>query len=417
MTVDAHTGSDDRDTIRILAVFGFAESEDLSLVRPFRLSTLREMIVSRLVFMKSTGLEFSDFSENPWGFPFIPYPASNPSRLPENIDPSWLGHPIFWIDPKITEPTEDEKIDPARWSVRMFFVIMALQLWDESDNRIDWFDAISARGVEPVKDDFQSYRVGADSDLDTVFWDATDMVIPYEQVLRESERAIKRCTDLQRSEWTRFRTEQITAYADGVRILKDESAFQERQEILASVRYQFTQRVEEKGIRADLVDPAIESVNKIASLLGNMDRVSLILNSSTYRESADDQVAYGQVAGMLSQYQTTVVDNGYRDTLTELVGRMFDLDQYEEGIQFAELEGTVESLYLDAFRRVQVAVVNFLRTERGETPYGSYEEMQMIDSLGETPEEMISPESLMKQMESDSPSRGEIQSRRQLRDR
>lgn len=408
LEIEKAGGSGPGDSVRTLALFGFEDFTDLSNVRPFRMSTLQEMIVARVSLMRISGMRYKDFAENPWGFPFMPIPRSVARSevkclVPDSVNNTWFGHPVYWIDPDITKPTEEERQDPARWAVRMFYVIMALQLWDTESPTMEWFDALAAKGIRPTVDDIVSYRRGVPSDLDDVRWTTRDMVVPYEEVEASTRRTLERCGNQQRTQWAQFRTEQLAAYQDGLELLEDSTAWDERLTAIQEFRRELVTRIEQHEVRSDLVSVGMSEVTKVTKIIGKMDRIALTLDSVAYRTSVPDQVTFARIATVMSSYTNRVVEGGYLDELTTMVSDLvLERDQYAKPTEFAELEVRIEQIHLEALQRVEVAVTNFVRMSQGLPPFSSWAEMKMsgyMDDSDSEGDQLPSAEEMQRRLE------------------
>lgn len=113
----------------------------------------KEIVQMTDAFCKLADLDKSQVAVNSFGYPIIPIPEVRKSgsrvRLaPRNVSPDFLGHPIYWIDPALTERREGET--PERWGIRMFYVILMMGFWEE--NTLRWIDFLTVRDF----DSFQS---------------------------------------------------------------------------------------------------------------------------------------------------------------------------------------------------------------------------------------------------------------------
>jgi len=201
------------------------EDRILGSVKPFRLSTPTEISVLRKVFVRISGLKVGQFAENGFGFPFIPFPeidAQNPNRTklsPANTSSRFLFHPIYWVDPRITQPTEAEYEDPARWSIRMFYELLSFGLLNPET--LQWLNPAMVKGINYTPSDVNNLLNDAPSVLDSVRFHDEDRLPGYSssEVLDAADVALERVRAIQHREVERSRSLRDAAMRDAAMIL------------------------------------------------------------------------------------------------------------------------------------------------------------------------------------------------------
>jgi len=375
-------GEKAEDFIEQMKVFGLGSSGSLSQVRPFRISTMQETTIMRAVFMKVSGLNSEQFAENPWGFPFVPYPTPNRSTsrlrsvtIPENVNFDFASHPIFWIDTRLTKPTRAESIDPARWAVRMFYLMLALGVMDPET--LQWISGPRGKGVSMSQGDLHNHINDFDSPLSKVLYTAQDLAVPYEDVVAQANVALAQLENLQERQWTVYREEQKNALRAGQDILAgNESEWESIEENIRDITEQVV-KLTTKGIKAtELIAPAYDEANRLVQIINRYERLCVILASPVMRSQARSSSAYTSVATAMQMYNHSVINGGYEELINKAVEQLFDATSIDLD-QFVVFSNTAANLYLDVHRRLDLAVENFLLVESGEQPYRDYTEMQM----------------------------------------
>lgn len=391
---DTTQGDKAEDFLKQLRVFGLGSDGNLSQVRPFRISTMQETTIMRAVFMKVSGLDSEQFAENPWGFPYVPYPVPNRSSsasrtllMPSNVNYDFAGHPIYWIDPQLTRPTRAESIDPARWAVRMFYVMMAMGLLDV--DTLQWISAPRGKGVYLSQSDFLNHLNDFGTDLGSVLYTAKDLSVPYEDVIAQTNVALSQLEELQERQWSVYRQEQQSAFSEGRAIINSRGGNDEWDDIAEDIRAVSQAVVDvitkknpvnpatKETIKvSELVAPAYDAASRLVSLLNGYERLCVILATPVLRSQARSSSSYTSVATAMQMYNKSVVSGGYEDIIKKSVESLFEATSIEPD-KFVVFNDTANNLYLDVHRRLDLSVENFRLVERGEQPYRNYMEMQM----------------------------------------
>ena len=129
---------------------GIQASDGLNYTHFHLISSIeRESMISHMVLQ--TGLEPNQFATNVFGFPAIPKPIiRKSSRGIIRLAPGaardefreTLGHPIFWIEPHLTEARVGETEE--NWSIRMYYLILLMGYWNPEKG---WINFLQFQGV------------------------------------------------------------------------------------------------------------------------------------------------------------------------------------------------------------------------------------------------------------------------------
>lgn len=372
------------DFIEQMKVFGLGSDGSLAQVRPFRISTMQEATIMRAVFMKVSGLNAEQFAENPWGFPFVPYPAvvsGRRSMLPENVTYEYASHPLYWIDTSLTRPTRAERTDPSRWTVRMFYLMLALGLMDP--DTLQWIPAPKGKGVVVSQADLQNHRSDFDSPLAHVLYTAQDLAVPFEEVTAQANDALAQLEALQERQWAVYREEQRSATAEAEAVLSSEDAEWEDingnihaiSEALAAVV------TKGRGSKTELVTPAYEQAARLIALVNRYERLCVVLASPVLRAQSRSTGAYTSVATAMQMYNHTVTNGGHEQTINAALEETFSAESSLDVDKLVVFANAASNLYLDVHNRLDLSVENFKMVEQGQQPYADYEELRMGRSL------------------------------------
>ena len=382
---ESNPSEDITDRIRLL---GLGEAGDTSKVTPLRLNTMQEMLFLEAM-MRGEGLDRSQFAQNPWGFPFMPFPASNgrlngvyPILVPEGTPITIGQHPIYWIDENLTRPTEDEQRDPSRWCVRMFYLIMGFGLWND---RNQWISApcmkLEVQSIGSVE--YENYLQGFESSLENVRYTVDDLIVPLEVIEREASRAIHRCQQIQRDSWTSYRTEQLTAYEYSLRLLTDldYTPWHNYSDELAEICAQIATASEERQSLSEYVDPLFGVVSEIVKFFDRLETNNVILSAISLKSHAANVNEYNRISAGIAQFRSNIKESGYANQLQEAANKMINDATEDSGPEhFTKIYQKAENLYLNIERRLKLQTVNYARVLSDQEPFATYTEMEIIES-------------------------------------
>lgn len=173
-------------------------------------------------FCAESGLETKQLAVNSFGYPFIPIPEvrRNGDRVrlaPRNANIDFLGHPIYWIDPELSERREGETNE--QWNVRMFYLILSFGMFDG----LEWIDFLTVRGIESEYTSMGESPIIAyhSNAINHCFADEPqfrllgegDRVIPAEDTERAAERALATLDNIQTEDKDAYESSLEDAYA------------------------------------------------------------------------------------------------------------------------------------------------------------------------------------------------------------
>lgn len=380
------------DMNRVDAASRIAESEAttdpaliLAAIQPFRISTMTELLLSRKIFIQASGLQVGEFVENSWGFPFIPKPqldlASESGRLvPAHIRSEYVAHPIFWIDPRLTDMTSEEQRDPARWNIRMFYLLLGFGLLD--GDSLKWYNGPESANVSYNEADIKNYLGGFPSALDRVRFTQNDLLIPLSEIMAQVAKAIARIDQLKAGERERITTMQRAAVRDGNALLKSDPTW----EALIVKINQKASTISEAGRNRAPISPYVDETyalrDEIIAYLSNIDSVSLILTVPVLQDVALTTSAYSKVVSLATNFQSNVIEGKYRTALEAVMDRLLNGGGFSNDTEHATVFGQVVTrLREDAVQNLALALENFGRRENNQPVYASQTEREILSSI------------------------------------
>lgn len=381
---------------------GYINTASIGAIRPFRLSTVQEMISLRVVVEDESNLRQSnnEFIENPWGFPFIPVPnwnvADREKRMrlaPKRVSFEWIGHPIYWIDPKLTKLRENEKKDPARWAVRMYYLILAFGLFDINGHEVKWVNALKARGVDYTKEEWENYARGYDTEFEEVYYGTKDLKVPISMVEESYQAALKHIARIQKRELDQFTARRAVAFKEGVSIIRETSsnnspikrALGEATALTKAIAKIVTEGavVRYKGETvssvSQLVDPLFSNVRTVIALIKQLDSRALILSAPVIRESTISRLQYSAIATSLANYHAFTVPEQIESKLNRLAQDLANANDSWGPEEFGRYQTAVRKELDNSWGKVQLALANYQRVENGLPPFANAYEMKAYD--------------------------------------
>ena len=154
-------------------------------------------------FMSVSGLKREQFASNNWGFPFIPIPEVRTGfdriRLaPKEVSKSFLGHPIYWIEPELTKRIEGE--GEQEWCIRMFFLIDAMGYWND---KVEFIDFLKVNDFSFSDAQIETYHRIAEETSETDHYfllNEKNILTSLEDVQRRFEKTALSCFEIQKRE-------------------------------------------------------------------------------------------------------------------------------------------------------------------------------------------------------------------------
>lgn len=373
------------DVFETMAALGVPSSDmtDVSEVQPFRVSTVGERLMLRRGAEAMFNLSPDQFVDNPWGFPIIPLPVKrdhDPSRLmiaPATISFEGVGHPIFWIEPELTRRTAEERQHPERWAVRMFYLIMALGMFDPDTLR--WFNVPRSQGVEYDSSDHVAYTQGGSSALDQVRpLGLGDLLEPMESVTETTARALQQCSKVQEAAWTSYRTELSAAYQTAVASTSGRSPWDGLDARMRETIAKIAASVEKGSATSTLVPEVYAQISELGELVAINERCAIVLSLPVLREPTQAQRV--AMAATATRAASAEVDVNIA-SLQASAHRLFELTQSSSAVDFASLHSQATEAYMKSWRVMMIAARNLVRVAANQNSYSSWDELTLVESM------------------------------------
>ena len=367
-----------------------AEQSVLANVQPFRITSVKESILLREAFVEASGLEPHQFVQNSWGFPFIPIPEpanypglTRPRLVPKGASPRFFGHPIFWMDPDLTAATSEEREDTVRWSIRMFYLMLSFGLLDPTSLR--FVDVILKDRGRHNPDDIERYLKGDASDLDDILYGEKDLLVPYEEVQRQTERAISRILELQTEERRRIHITQVGALRDAQKMLRDDTRWKAILDRGLDISWKTRNDAANGQSISEYVDPYYTNMQEAAQHLTGMDKASMILSIHTSQTSAVTTSMYAKTLAVFERLENVRLEPEYPAQLGQLVESVFSGEGGfpEDTATSTVYTDALDALYGEARDRLELAFANCMRAQKEEVLYSSLIDKELEESVRE----------------------------------
>lgn len=360
-----------------------SDMTDLTEVAPFRVSTVGERLMQRKAMEDYFDIAESGFVENTWGFPFIPLPQRRSSSTegltiaPESVSFEGLGHPIFWVDPSLTRRTDEERAHPERWSIRMFYLLMALGMFDP--DTLKWHNVPRSQGIDYLNDDWIAYRQGTSSALDMVRpLDESDLLEPVSSVLAMTRKAFVKCGEVQSAVWARYRSEVSAAYMTAMNSAEGRSEWDSLDVRISETTQKIAQAVTENIVPTSLIPDVYAQVDELERVVKHAERCALILSIPVLgSDSHGDRAASAATAILAAEADVDIDAN----TLRVEAHRLFSLSNNSKSEDFARLHQTANAIYMKSHRAMMLAARNLVRAADGDEIYQSWEAFELVEDV------------------------------------
>lgn len=362
-------------------------------IKPFTMVTSAQRTVMERFMEEVSGLGRRDFAVNSWGFPLIPIPrvrrASSRTRLaPTDVHESFIGHPIYWINPELTQ------FDPSReteeeWSIRMFYLILGMGYWTED---LTWIDYIQYSGLEYDRGDLEAYHMLSNPKCkmdELKFLQEDDLLVPMEDIMDSYRAAIDRCSTELRHDLQEFLNKQAVALSHGKAILgyqaykptlspDDADGFwmQNIEPNLSHLCDLYDNQFQSPSPRfRELVEPANEQFRGLLDIMMGINTIIATLTVPVIRQAETESDAYSQMTTYmaLANKQALVRGEGY--PLMEEVERVLGTDRSPGALRGVLDEGY--SSYRSCWRRLRMAIANYERMQQSLQPFENYAELEV----------------------------------------
>lgn len=399
-------------------------------IEKYRMVTSIEADALRRLMELDSGLwrstengEDRQYATNSWGFPYLPIPKvrdrSGRIRLaPDNVNPHYLGHPMYWVHPSLTVRGEGEPEES--WCIRMYFLLVSLGCYTKDGK---WVNYLASKGYDftdiNVSRDVDGYHIKSnpetvfdslDDDGNPIYPLLTedDLVIPLSEVNDIFNTAIGRCSDNLMAELEAFYTNQELATARVTEVmgsdLFDMNALPEMPTGLwskeiepgyreLSVKYNQIVREHQAAQRPvlipnSLVDELGAHIRKTFEVISSMDSVCAILKVPIIRHTETASEAYSLMTteALLSFKQASIREESY-DAQTYLDTVL--LDDKNPGSIERNIIDPIYDTYVRSWRAMRLTAVNKDLLEATGMVIPTYDSLNMF--IGKMEEQKRNP--------------------------
>lgn len=355
-------------------------------------------------FIYATGLNRDQFAVNSWGFPFIPIPEQRYGEdryrmAPKNVDPLFMGHPIYWISPELT--ARDENEPEEAWCIRMFYLIMSFGLWGKKDSRqwvdyIEWRKAVLSLDIDFVEQDYNTYHLSnmPKSRFDQLgILTEEQMRIPMTQWLREYEDTMRQCESILDDQLGDFFVKQAVALQNAVDIfgehtdMRDPSVsainndgwwMREVHPELGRLDREYSDAIVDGTGVSFIGEPLDRLIDKIVDQMEVMEQSVAILMVPVIRTATTESEAFSE---MLTYYRLGVhqsLSSQNRWDYEPLLDKLFvDYPMRNDGVRYNlnELSTALYKHYFSVWKRLRLAAYNYEALRSNDIPMTTYEEL------------------------------------------
>lgn len=364
-------------------------------------------------FQTLSGLDRDQFAANNWGYPIIPIPEVKEEykhirMAPRNVTKSYLGHPIYWIDPALTKRLPDEQ--EQEWCIRMFYLIDAMGYWNEM---VEFNDYLKINGFSFTDVAIETYnRMADDSETDRYgLLDEVAMDVPMVEVQQMYDRAVIECFKIQQQESIRLLQNQAKEYNFAKKVLgkniktdwtvsyDDEGSPWDKRfaNELVDIAITYNERAEEGNtITSDLLRRArvlqddlekfVQRYNHCASIL-ELPVISSVPGAPGGAARMSYIASAMEIANTKDNLRLTVLKDIEKKVSESLSRGNIGRNGFDDALRaFAEA-------YSKTWNRLKLAFINYDRYRDGLEPYTNITELNATmstDSDGENLEELLS---------------------------
>lgn len=360
-------------------------------INQFQLMSESDIEIGKRLMMRASSLRRDQIAVNSWGFPTIPIPEPRTltsgeivQTIPVNTHARFFGHPIFWIDPSLTEFNRSKESEES-WSIRMFYLIMGFGFWDEN---IRWIDYLRAYNMELSDHEVDLYRNGSVAGAawaEVPFLDVQDLKIPLSKVQDAYDISLSACQRNLESEAKVFRQKQIEAVRNAKSFVgedpwaidaspENENGFWAR--IIWPTIGKWVEEYEsrlEADRNASLFDLSTETeraFTQFQDILAQMDRITATLSIVVIRNCETNPQSYTQMLSFLGLSMSQADYRSKKYIFDSKVSRAFS-EERAPGAMDAIAEEAFEK-YASAWRRMRLALCNNYRISNEEPVIPSY---------------------------------------------
>lgn len=366
-----------------------------------RIMSESEVQASKVVFTKYSNLSPEQYAVNNWGFPFIPkpYPRTDYGYLriaPPEVSKSFFGHPIYWIDPRLTEKRSNERWQ--EWSIRMFVLIDAMGYWNEN---LEFIDYLKIQGFDFSNANIAVYFDNADQKSITDDYELLDenSIIKHGSTLQHVEDRTKdilqQCFAIQDYESVQMLKRQVKQYnfardiALGKEVKKYSTTYDYAGGIwdqkflpeLIKINDEYNSRAQEENyITSDLLKITQSIKEVLLETIRRYHHAANTLEIPLHRrinrfggEGAAARIS-AEATMMEISNKKEIVREVQFEKLNEKILKVLGSGNVGEGA-FLEVIQEMSVIYARAWDRLRLVFVNFDRVRSGKSMHATTSEM------------------------------------------
>lgn len=377
--------------------FGEVEIGEKALKNSIRILSFDENRAVMNRFMNISNLPKSLIAPNGWGYPYIPIPQLREGygriRLaPKGVSRSFLGHPIYWIDPKLTAFRVGETLQ--EWSIRMFYLIDGFGYWTE---KVEFVDFLEVNGFSFTDAQIKTYHLIADDNSETdnyTLLNESMLETSLERVEENYNNALIKCFEIQKREAEFLKRVQIKEYKFGLKAIGQKRLrdwtlnYNDPGSVWDKVfEKNLSEVAEEYNRRALENDPKISDL--LAKARKSFDNLQEVLIKFHHASSIMELPVIASVEGnpggveLIARMATSMRDANSADNI-----RLSVLGEIDEKIQktlvgsnkgsgrFDYVINLMRREYAKAWNRLRRAIINFEHLKTGDPIFTSKAELE-----------------------------------------
>ncbi|MDI9907972.1 hypothetical protein [Rhodococcus sp. IEGM 1406] len=349
-----------------------------------------------LQMMDNSGLSRDQFAINFWGFPPIPKPTprrrSAIVRLaPKNVKDEFLGHPIYWVETELSAYREGESDND--WSIRMYYLLLHMGFW-QADGA--WVNFLSSKGFRYLRADVEGYHMGSNpqisADRDAYrFLNENDVRGGLEMVDARFQEARLKCERYEDSSIKSFVRRQANALIRAHQILGGNDALTDPQmdandsagswvTHIEPELYELSDRYRAELAKdapnmASILDDAENVYRKIQNMLASFDHITASIAIPVLRGRDVVPTNFQQIVSQLSLAASQASTRGRGDRIMEMARSCFSGHRHEKALD--KVNDEIYDMYVIAWRRMRLALVNYGMLSQGNQPLATYQSMEI----------------------------------------
>lgn len=377
--------------------FGEIEIGEKALKNSIRILSFDENQKVMEKFMSLSNLPKHMIAPNGWGYPYIPIPQMRKGygriRLaPQQVSRSFIGHPIYWIEPELTAFRMGETLQ--EWSIRMFYLIDAFGYWTEN---VEFVDYLKVNGFSFTDAQIKTYHLIADDNSETDNYrllNESDLETSLEKVEENYNNALVKCFEIQKKEAEFLKKVQMQQYQFAVKAIgrkrlrewtlnyNDPGSIWDKvfEKPLSKVAQQYNER-------------ALSGDPKISDLLSQtrkvFDNLQVTLMKFHHASSILELPVIASVEGnpggveLIARMATSMRDANTEDNMRLSVMKEID-DEIKNTLigtnkgsgRFDYVINLMKKEYAKAWNRLRRAIINFENLKTGEPIFTSKAELE-----------------------------------------